>query len=88
MHTHMEATEYFSRTVGKSTFFNILTKSEAPAENFPFSTIDPNESRVPVPDQRFDFLCDFYKPGKSSAIQFKLTFSLNASIRDQLQPQS
>jgi len=48
--------------VGKSTFFNILTKSEAPAENFPFCTIDPNESRVPVPDQRFDFLCDFYKP--------------------------
>jgi len=48
--------------VGKSTFFNILTKSEAPAENFPFCTIDPNESRVPVPDDRFDWLCDFYKP--------------------------
>jgi len=48
--------------VGKSTFFNILTKSEAPAENFPFCTIDPNESRVPVPDERFTYLCDFYKP--------------------------
>jgi len=48
--------------VGKSTFFNILTKSEAPAENFPFCTIDPNESRVPVPDERFDWLCNFYKP--------------------------
>lgn len=48
--------------VGKSTFFNILTKSEAPAENFPFCTIDPNESRVPVPDERFDYLCEFYKP--------------------------
>lgn len=33
--------------VGKSTFFNVLTKSAAPAENFPFCTIDPNESRVP-----------------------------------------
>ena len=32
--------------VGKSTFFNVLTKSEAQAENFPFCTIDPNESRV------------------------------------------
>lgn len=48
--------------VGKSTFFNVLTKSQATAENFPFCTIDPNESRVPVPDKRFDFLVDYYKP--------------------------
>ena len=49
--------------VGKSTFFNVLTKSSmAAAENFPFCTIDPNESRVPVPDERFDFLCQFHKP--------------------------
>lgn len=48
--------------VGKSTFFNVLTKSQAAAENFPFCTIDPNESRVPVPDDRFDYLCKFHKP--------------------------
>lgn len=48
--------------VGKSTFFNCLTKSQAQAENFPFCTIDPNESRVPVPDKRFDFLCETYEP--------------------------
>ncbi|KAM7438899.1 Obg-like ATPase [Porites harrisoni] len=48
--------------VGKSTFFNVLTKSAAAAENFPFCTIDPNESRVAVPDERWDFLCDFHKP--------------------------
>ncbi|XP_059611319.1 obg-like ATPase 1 [Phlebotomus argentipes] len=48
--------------VGKSTFFNVLTKSAAPAENFPFCTIDPNENRVPVPDARFDFLCEYHKP--------------------------
>jgi len=48
--------------VGKSTFFNVLTKSQAAAENFPFCTIDPNESRVPVPDERFNYLCDFFKP--------------------------
>jgi len=47
--------------VGKSTFFNVLTKSAIPAENFPFCTIDPNESRVPVPDERYDYLCEFYK---------------------------
>ena len=30
--------------VGKSTFFNVLTKSsQAEAANFPFCTIDPNE---------------------------------------------
>ncbi|XP_072313741.1 obg-like ATPase 1 isoform X1 [Eucyclogobius newberryi] len=48
--------------VGKSTFFNVLTKSQAAAENFPFCTIDPNESRVPVPDDRYDFLCQYHKP--------------------------
>merc|ERR1719502_1321458 len=48
--------------VGKSTTFNVLTHSEAPAENFPFCTKDPNEARVPVPDERFDWLCDFHKP--------------------------
>lgn len=48
--------------VGKSTFFNVLTASQAAAENFPFCTIDPNESRVPVPDERFDYLCKYHKP--------------------------
>jgi len=49
--------------VGKSTFFNVLTKtSMAAAENFPFCTIDPNEARVPVPDARFDFLVQTHKP--------------------------
>ncbi len=48
--------------VGKSTFFNVLTKSEAEASNFPFCTINPNESRVPVPDQRLQHLFDYWKP--------------------------
>ncbi|CAH4032162.1 unnamed protein product [Pieris brassicae] len=34
--------------VGKSTFFNVLTKSQAAAENFPFCTIDPNENKYPI----------------------------------------
>ena len=38
--------------VGKSTLFNALTKSEIPAENFPFCTIDPNVGKVPLPDNR------------------------------------
>jgi hypothetical protein len=35
--------------VGKSTFFNCLTKLNIPAENFPFCTIEPNQATVPVP---------------------------------------
>ncbi|ORY96504.1 GTP-binding protein YchF [Syncephalastrum racemosum] len=50
--------------VGKSTFFNALTNASAAAENYPFCTIDPEESRVAVPDPRFDWLCEHYKPAK------------------------
>mmetsp|Transcript_23235 Transcript_23235/g.69690 ORF Transcript_23235/g.69690 Transcript_23235/m.69690 type:complete len:276 (-) Transcript_23235:4-831(-) len=48
--------------VGKSSLFNLLTNQEAAAENFPFCTIDPNEAQCAVPDQRFKWLCDLYKP--------------------------
>ncbi|CAJ0900861.1 7440_t:CDS:2 [Entrophospora sp. SA101] len=48
--------------VGKSTFFNALTNSAVAAENYPFCTIDPEEARVAVPDTRFDWLCESYKP--------------------------
>ncbi len=37
---------------GKSTLFNLLTKLEVPAENFPFCTIDPHNGIVAVPDER------------------------------------
>jgi obg-like ATPase 1 len=32
------------------------------AQNFPYATIDPEEARVIVPDERFDWLCAHYKP--------------------------
>lgn len=38
--------------VGKSSFFNTLTASGAPAENYPFCTVDPNVGVVEVPDAR------------------------------------
>ncbi|KAF9371614.1 hypothetical protein BGX21_005067, partial [Mortierella sp. AD011] len=47
--------------VGKSTFFNAITNSSAPAENFPFCTIDPEESRVAVPDARIEVLMEKFK---------------------------
>jgi len=49
--------------VGKSTFFQALTKcSLGNPANFPYATIDPEEARVVVPDDRFDWLCQSYKP--------------------------
>jgi ribosome-binding ATPase YchF (GTP1/OBG family) len=32
------------------------------AANFPYATINPEEARIPVPDARFLWLCDLYKP--------------------------
>lgn len=52
--------------VGKSTTFNVLTNLNVPAENFPFCTINPNLSIVPIPDPRFDKLCKIFKPNKKS----------------------
>ncbi|EJU04665.1 GTP-dependent nucleic acid-binding protein engD [Dacryopinax primogenitus] len=49
--------------VGKSSFFNALSDTHlANAANFPYATINPEEARIPVPDARFDWLCDLYKP--------------------------
>ncbi|EPY29725.1 GTP binding protein [Angomonas deanei] len=48
--------------VGKSTFFNILSKKGVPAENRPFCTIDPNTADINVPDERFDKLVAIHKP--------------------------
>ncbi|KRX00293.1 TGS-like protein [Pseudocohnilembus persalinus] len=49
--------------VGKSTTFNLLSKQIiAEAANYPFCTIESNLAQVPVPDERFDKLCEIYKP--------------------------
>jgi GTP-binding protein YchF len=59
--------------VGKSTLFNALTRThKAPAENYPFCTIDPNVGVVTVPDPRLDRLAEMSKSQKvvPTAIQF------------------
>ncbi|KAG1726262.1 P-loop containing nucleoside triphosphate hydrolase protein [Suillus paluster] len=49
--------------VGKSSFFNVLSDTDlGKAANFPYATINPEEARIPVPDTRFEWLCDLYKP--------------------------
>jgi GTP-binding protein YchF len=50
--------------VGKSTLFNAITKSKAPAENYPFCTIDPNVGVVTVPDDRIKRLAEIEKSEK------------------------
>ena len=50
--------------VGKSTLFNALTKSNIPAENFPFCTIDPHSGIVQLPDERLSELKNIYNPEK------------------------
>lgn len=49
--------------VGKSTITNLLCgANHAEAANYPFCTIDPNVVSVVVPDQKFKYLSDCWKP--------------------------
>src|ERR1700736_3539418 len=59
--------------VGKSTLFNAVTRTHnAPAENYPFCTIDPNVGVVTVPDRRLEKLGEMSRSRKivPPAIQF------------------
>lgn len=47
--------------VGKSTVFNSLTRAGAEAQNYPFTTIDPNLGVAAVPDGRLDALSEVMK---------------------------
>lgn len=59
--------------VGKSSLFNILSKLQVAAENFPFCTIDPNVAKINVPDKRFNYLVDLYKPKSVVPAQLSVT---------------
>lgn len=50
--------------VGKSTLFNCLTSLKAPAENYPFCTVEPNVGRVSVPDVRLQELSQVFHSEK------------------------
>ena len=59
--------------VGKSTLFNAVTRThKAPAENYPFCTIDPNIGVVTVPDPRLSRLAEISHSQKivPTAIEF------------------
>jgi ribosome-binding ATPase len=58
--------------VGKSTLFNALTKQQAAASNFPFTTINPNVGVISVPDDRLAKLAKLENSEKivPTAIEF------------------
>ena len=59
--------------VGKSTLFNAITRThKAPAENYPFCTIEPNVGIVTVPDPRLAKLAEISKSQKitATAVEF------------------
>jgi GTP-binding protein YchF len=58
--------------VGKSSLFNLLTKTKVEASNYPFCTIDPNVGIVEVPDKRLEALTKISKSKKTipTAIEF------------------
>ncbi|ODQ80394.1 hypothetical protein BABINDRAFT_161340 [Babjeviella inositovora NRRL Y-12698] len=58
--------------VGKSTFFQAITKSTIgnPA-NYPFATIDPEEARIVVPSPKLDHLTSLY--GSAKQVPVSLT---------------
>ena len=58
--------------VGKSTLFNALTSAGIAAENYPFTTIEPNLGVAQVPDPRLQPIADIVKPGEivPTAIEF------------------
>ena len=51
--------------VGKSTVFNSLTRAGAEAQNYPFTTIDPNLGVAVVPDGRLGALSEVSKSKKT-----------------------
>ena len=51
--------------VGKSSLFNVVTKSNAVVANYPYSTVESNVGVVAVPDDRIDFLHEMYDSKKT-----------------------
>jgi ribosome-binding ATPase YchF (GTP1/OBG family) len=58
---------------GKSSLFNLLTKRTVPAQNFPFTTIDPHDGIVEVPDSRLQEIAKIENSAQvvPAAIEFR-----------------
>jgi len=65
---------------GKSTLFNLITKAQVPADNYPFCTIDPNIGIVNVPDENLFKIAQLIKPDKISPTTLKF-FDIAGLVR-------
>ncbi len=59
-------------TVGKTTFFNLLTNAKVETSAFQSGKINANFSLARVPDERVDFLAKVYKPKKVTYAQIEV----------------
>ena len=51
-------------TVGKSTFFNLLTNAKVETSAFQSGKMATNQGLAKIPDERIDFLAQIYNPKK------------------------
>ncbi|HHV18245.1 MAG TPA: redox-regulated ATPase YchF [Thermoanaerobacterales bacterium] len=59
-------------TVGKTTFFNLLTNAKIETSAFQSGKINANFSLAKVPDERVDFLAEVFKPKKVTYAQIEV----------------
>jgi obg-like ATPase 1 len=58
--------------IGKSSTFNLISRLNVPAENYPFCTIEPNTALIKIADLRFEKLCEMFNPDKVVAPVLKI----------------
>lgn len=59
-------------TVGKTTFFNLLTHANVETSAFQSGKVNANIGLAKVPDDRIDFLAEVYKPKKITYAQIEV----------------
>lgn len=60
-------------TVGKTTFFNLLTNAKIETSAFQSGKVSANLSLAKVPDERIEFLVQVFKPKKTTYAQIEVT---------------
>jgi len=60
-------------TVGKTTFFNLLTNAKVETSAFQSGKVSANLSLAKVPDERIDYLAEIYNPKKITYAQIEVT---------------
>ena len=58
--------------VGKTTFFNLLTQTQAETSNFYSGRTEANQAAAIIPDARIDFLSDLYRPRRTLYAQLEI----------------